>query len=70
MLLDKFNILWNVQSLNVIERTHSTTINLTIDEKFPSNNPQNCSVFSAFLSQTMHHADRSRPFFDSLSLTD
>ena len=23
MLLDKFNILWNVQSLNVIERTHT-----------------------------------------------
>ena len=31
MLLDKFNILWNVQSLNVIEQTHSTTINLTLD---------------------------------------
>lgn len=31
MLLDKINVFRNVQSLNVIERTHSTTINLTID---------------------------------------
>lgn len=36
MLLDKINILWNVQSLNAIERTHSTTINWIIAQNLPT----------------------------------
>lgn len=70
MLLDKINILWNVQSLNAIERTHSTTINWIIAQNLPPMIHKIVQSFTAFLSQTMHHGDRSRPSFNSLLLTE